>query len=166
MKLPRQKRVLLAGIAVFPILAGATPALAQACFTAFGGSIHYQFTLTPAQLKAPGIRSTPGVVFGALAACAGQTHWPLVGTAVANNRVVVLGFRAMTVDAAGCGAVDEIAALNPTTLSGPFQLHNDRNNFSNTSTLTPAPCVAVPLLAAQAAPPATGQKDPAGNSAQ
>jgi hypothetical protein len=165
MKLPRQKRVLLAGIAVFPILAGATPALAQACFTAFGGSIQYQFTVTPT-LKAPGIRSTPGVVFGALAACAGQTHWPLVGTAVANNRVVVLGFRAMTVDAAGCGAVDEIAALNPTTLSGPFQLHNDRNNFSNTSTLTPAPCVAVPLLAAQAAPPATGQKDPAGNSAQ
>jgi hypothetical protein len=72
----------------------------------------------------------------------------------------------MTVDAAGCGAVDEIAALSPTTLSGPFQLHNDRNNFSNTNTLTPAPCVPVPLLAAQAAPAAAGQKDPAGNSAQ
>ena len=108
----------------------------------------------------------PGVVFGALAACAGQTHWPLVGTAVANNKVVVLGFRAMTVDAAGCGAVDEIAALSPTTLSGPFQLHNDRNNFSNTNTLTPAPCVPVPSLAAQAAPAVAGQKDTAGNSTQ
>jgi hypothetical protein len=51
--------------------------------------VHYEFTLTPAQLKAPGIRSTPGVVFGALAACAEQTHWPLVGNVVANNRVVV-----------------------------------------------------------------------------
>ena len=78
----------------------------------------------------------------------------------------MLGYRAMTVDAAGCGAVDEIAALNPSTLSGPFQLHNDRNNFSNTSTLTPAPCAAVPLLANQAAPVASGQKDQAGNSAQ
>jgi hypothetical protein len=89
--------------------------------TALGGSVHYQFTLTPAQLKAP-------------------------------------------VDAAGCGAVDEIAALSPTTLSGPFELHNDRNNFSNTNTLMPAPCVPVPLLASQAAP--DGQTDPAGNSAQ
>jgi hypothetical protein len=51
--------------------------------------VHYQFTLTPAQLKVPGIWSTPGVVFGALAAFAEQTHWPLVGNAVANNRVVV-----------------------------------------------------------------------------
>jgi hypothetical protein len=166
MQLPRRRSLLLAGVAIVPILAGAGPASAQACFTAFGGSVHYQFTLTPAQLKAPGIRNVAGVVFGALAACAGQTHWPLVGTAVANSRVVVLGYRAMTVDAAGCGAVDDIAALSPTTLSGPFQLHNDRNNFSNTSTLTPAPCVAVPLLAAEAAPGAAGQKDPAGNSAQ
>src|SRR6266478_6079073 len=90
MKLPRQRRLLLAGIAVFPILAGGTPASAQACFTAFGGSVHYQFTLSPATLKAPGIRNVAGVVFGALAACAGQTHWPLVGTAVANAKVVVL----------------------------------------------------------------------------
>jgi hypothetical protein len=166
MKLPRQRRVLLAGFAALPIVAGATPASAQACFTSFGGTVHYQFSLTPAQLRAPGIHSTPGVVFGALAACAGQTHWPLVGTAVANNRVVVLGFRAMTMDAAGCGAVDEIAALNPTTLTGPFQLHNDRNNVSNTNTLTAAACVPVPLLAAQAAPTAAGQKDQAGNSSQ
>jgi len=70
------------------------------------------------------------------------------------------------VDAPGCGAVDLIVSLNRLTLSGQLQLHNDRNNFSNTSTLTPAPCVAVPLLANQAAPVASGQKDQAGNSAQ
>ena len=52
--------------------------------------MHYQFTLSPATLKAPGIRNVAGVVFGALAACANQTHWPLVGTAVANAKVVVL----------------------------------------------------------------------------
>jgi hypothetical protein len=166
MKLSRQMTLLTAAIAVLPILAGGRPASAQSCFTAFGGSVHYQFTLSPATLKAPGIRNLAGVVFGALAACAGQTHWPVVGTAVSNAKVVVLGYRAMTVDAAGCGAVDEIAALNPSTLSGPFQLHNDRSNFSNTSTLTPAPCAAVPLLANQAAPVASGQKDQAGNTAQ
>jgi hypothetical protein len=87
-----------------------------------GGSVHYQFTLTPAQLKAP--------VDAPLAAARSTTF----------------------------------AALNPTTLSGPFELHNDRNNFSNTNTLMPAPCVPVPLLAGQAAP--AGQNDPAGNSAQ
>ena len=134
MKLSRQKKLLTTGIAVLPILVGGTPALAQACFTAFGGSVHYQFSLTPAALRAPGIRNVAGVVFGGLAPCAGQTHWPLVGTAVANAKVVVLGYRAMTVDAAGCGAVDEIAALSPSTLAGPLQLHNDRNNFSNTRT--------------------------------
>jgi hypothetical protein len=164
MKLSRQNSLLTAAVAVLPVLTAGAPASAQSCFTAFGGSVHYQFTLTPAALKAPGIRNVAGVVFGALAACAGQTHWPLVGTVVANPKVAVLGYRAMTVDAAGCGD-DEIAALNPSSLAGPFQLHNDRNNFSNTSTLTPAPCVAVPLLASQAAPTASGQKDQAGNSA-
>jgi hypothetical protein len=132
MNLARQKKLLTAGITALPVMLGGAPASAQACFTAFGGSVHYQFSLT---------------------------------TAVANAKVVVLGYRAMTVDAAGCGAVDEIAPLSPSTLAGPLQLHNDRNNFSNTSTLTPAPCVAVPLLASQAAPVASGQKDQAGNSA-
>ena len=166
MTLAKTRKLLLASAAASPIFLGAIPASAQACFTAFGGSTHFQFSLSAAALKAPGIRNVSGVVFGALAPCAGQTHWPVVGTVVANNRVVVLGYRAMTVDAAGCGAVDEIAVLNPNNLTGPLQLHNDRTNFSNTNTLTPAPCVAVPLLASQAAQVAPGQKDPNGNPGQ
>ena len=74
MTLSRQMTLLTAAIAVLPVLAGGRPASAQSCFTAFGGSVHYQFTLSPATLKAPGIRNLAGVVFGALAACAGQTH--------------------------------------------------------------------------------------------
>ena len=154
---------LMVGGIIAATFAGVTTASAQTCFTAFGGTIHYQFALSVAAFKAPGIRNVAGVTFGALSHCAGQTHWPLVGTEVSDREKIVLGFRAMTVDAPGCGAVDYIVSLSPGTLNGPLQLHNDRNNFSNTSTLTPAPCVPVPLLAARAAPVTGGQKDQAGN---
>ena len=146
------------------VLAGTTTASAQTCFTAFGGTIHYQFASSVAAFKAIGIRNVAGVTFGALSPCAGLTHWPLVGTEVSDKEKIVLGFRAMTVDAPGCGAVDLIVSLSPRTLSGQLQLHNDRNNFSNTTTLTQAPCVPVPLLATRAAPVTGGQKDEAGNS--
>ena len=160
----QRKKLALRSIATATMLAVASAASAQTCFTAFGGSVHYQFTASVANFKQRGIRNVAGVVFGALSPCAGLTHWPLVGTEDSNGREVVLGFRAITVDAAGCGAVDEIASLNPSTLDGPLQLHNDRNNFSNTNALTLASCVTAPLLAAEAAPVARGQKDPGGNS--
>jgi hypothetical protein len=157
------RKLILCGV-IAVALAGADTASAQTCFTAFGGSIHFQFSPSVAAFKAPGIRSVAGVTFGALAPCAGLTHWPLVGTNVSDREKIVLGFRAMTVDAADCGAVDVIASLRRSNLTGPLQLHNDRNNFSNTNTLTPAPCVAVPAFAASAAPVGAGQKDQTGNT--
>lgn len=159
----RPLHMLMAGVTA-AALVNATAASAQTCFTAFGGSIHYQFTASAAVFKAPGTRSLAGVTFGALAGCAGLTHWPLVATEVSDRQKIVLGIRALTVDAAGCGAVDYIASVSQSGLSGPLQLHNDRNNFSNTSTLTPAPCAVVPLIATAAAAVAGGQKDKAGNS--
>jgi hypothetical protein len=157
------QKLMLTGVIV-AALTGATTASAQTCFTAFGGSVHYQFAPSVAAFKATGIRNVAGVTFGSLAPCAGLTHWPLIGTEVSDKEKIVLGFRAMTVDAPGCGAVDLIVSLNQRTLSGQMQLHNDRNNFSNTTTLTHAPCVPVPSLAASAAPVTGGQKDEAGNS--
>jgi hypothetical protein len=163
MRSPRRLKVLIAGMTA-AALANTAVASAQTCFTAFGGSIHYQFTASVPAFKAPGTRSLAGVTFGALASCAGLTHWPLVATEVSDRQKIVLGFRAMTVAASGCGAVDYIASVSQSALNGPLQLHNDRNNFSNTSTLTPASCAVVPLVATATAAVARGQKDRLGNS--
>jgi hypothetical protein len=165
MRFHKAKTLVISSISGVAMLAAGPLASAQTCFTAFGGSVHYQFAISPASMKQPGTKNVAGVVFGALAPCAGLTHWPVVGTVTSNEKIVVLGYRAMTVDASGCGAVDQIASLNPGNLNGPLQLHNDRNNFSNTSTLTAGPCVAVPLLVAEAATSEQARKDHAGNSA-
>lgn len=158
-----RRNALFAGIAAAS-LAGAGAASAQTCFTAFGGSVRYQFSPSPAAFKAPGTRNVAGVTFGALSACAGQNHWPLIATEIADREKIVLGFRAMTVDAASCGAVDYIVALDPIKLAGPLQLHNDRNNFSNSGTLVSAACSPVPLVAARVAEAQQDRKDQAGNS--
>ncbi len=142
------------------MLAASSATAAGTCFTAFGGSVHYQFAEPANSFKTPGIINVSGVTFGALSSCAGLTHWPLVGTAVSNGKTTVLAFRAMTVAATGCGAVDEIVSLNSTTLSGALQLHNDRNNFSNTTTLVQAACVSVPLLTAESVTPEAQGKRP------
>jgi hypothetical protein len=153
------QKLMFSGI-IAAALACATTASAQTCFTAFSGSIHYQFASSARAFQATGTRNVAGVIFGALQPCAGLTHWPLVGTEVSDQQTIVLGFRAMTVDAANCGAVDFIIPLSQNTLTGPLQLHNDRTNSSNTDTLIPAPCVSVPLQAA----PAAAEKDKFGNS--
>jgi hypothetical protein len=141
---------------------GAGPSSASTCFTGFGGTIHYQFTQNSSAFTSGGTRAVAGIEFGALSSCAGLARWPLIGAVQVDASGAVLGFRAMSVDATGCGAVDVIANLNTSTLSGPLQLHNDRTNFSNTSTLVLAPCV-VPPLAAELATAATADGDEAGN---
>lgn len=114
------------------------------CFTGFDGTVHYQFSIKGHKSTDGEIGPFQGRVFGALVPCAGLDRWPLMATAVAAGGRIVLTFRAMTVDAVGCGAVDYLAALDAGTLSGPLYLHNARNQFSNTSTLVPAPCVEPP----------------------
>jgi hypothetical protein len=166
MALSNPRKSLLGGIAIMT-LAGATAASAQQiCFTAFGRSTHFQFASSVPAFKAAGIRNVAGVMFGAgLIPCAGLTHWPLVGAEVSDRQKIVLGFRAMTVAARRCGALDFIVPLSQATLTGPLQVHNDRFDTSNISTLAPAACVPVPLVATQAVPLPEGQKDQFGNGA-
>jgi hypothetical protein len=166
MKTHRKVRSAAFAAATLSLVSMQNAARADVCFTAFGGSIHHQFAGTIAAFRAIGTRNLAGVTFGTLSSCAGLTHWPLVGTEVANGRSIILGFRAMTVDVTGCGAVDNIVALNPRSLSGPLQLHNDRNNFSNSSTLVPAACVVPPLHGWAVAPLQQGEGDAGGNTEQ
>lgn len=116
----------------------------EACFTGFDGTVRYQFSIKGLKPTDKEIGPFQGRVFGALVACAGLNQWPLMANAIAAGDRIVLTFRAMTVDAVGCGAVDYLVALDARTLSGPLYLHNARNQFSNTSTLVPAPCVEPP----------------------
>jgi hypothetical protein len=86
-----------------------------------------------------------GRVFGSLSGCAGLVSWPIVGSShVSRTDGLVLAFRAFTVDAGSCGAVDWIGTLKGTPLSGPFQLWNQRTSFGNTGTWTQVACPAPP----------------------
>lgn len=137
----------------------------EICFTAFGGTVHYQFSLDGCPPSGDGAFSLHGRVFGALVPCAGLGQWPVVGTAVVDGAQIVLGFRAMTVDAASCGAVDYIVRLDPATLVGSLQLHNGRNDFSNESTLAPVACARPPAPAGFDRRAPRGGADPQGNPA-
>jgi hypothetical protein len=160
MKSKQGVRLFVGGIAVILCLAVSPRAWAEKCFTSFSGTVHIQLETTTAALQAQGTQSFGGRIFGSLSPCAGLNQWPVIATKVTKGTQVILAFRAMTVDAASCGAVDEIAKLASGTLSGPLQLHNDRNNFSNTSTLVPAACTNPAAAAALAAP---AGKDKQGN---
>jgi hypothetical protein len=119
-------------------------ARAATCFSAFSGGVHYNFADPLTSFTTPGTYSTPGVLFGSLSSCAGLAKWPIVGTVTVTATSVVLAFRALTVDAAGCGATDNIVSLTPKKLSGTLQLHNDRNNFSNSSAFANGVCTTPP----------------------
>jgi hypothetical protein len=151
----RRTLAIVAGLALF-----ATTSLANAetCFTIFGGAVNVQFKQS---FTKQGYHPATGVIFGSLTGCAGLTHWPVMGAAYTEKNSIVLAFRAETVDAATCGAGDWIANLDPVTLTGPIQLHNDRTNFSNTDTLTSSECVAVPPAGAAIRRP--NGKDALGN---
>lgn len=141
------------------LLALPPAASADTCFTAFGGGVHIQFKES---IVTPGYHPLMGVIFGGLVFCAGLTHWPVVGSAYTESGSIVVAYRAMTVDAASCGATDNIANLDPATLTGPLEMHNDRRKFSNTSTLTKSDCATPPP--ASATPPAhAAGRDPNGN---
>jgi hypothetical protein len=162
MKLRQYRKVLLAGVAGILGLIMSSFASAENCFTAFNGDVYYQFDITTAELKAKGTSTFGGRTFGKLVTCAGLNWWPITATKVRKGNKIILAFRAMTVDSNNCGAVDHIVTLNPVTLSGPLELHNDRKNFGNSSTLVPAACI-VPSSVASFATFGSGETDPQGN---
>jgi hypothetical protein len=131
------KRWMAIAAVVSVLCANGSAFAAPQCFSVFGGTVTAEFN-TP--LTGNGLVN--GRMFGALASCAGLTAWPLVGSSYKSaTHATVVAFRVFTVDAS-FGAVDWIASL--TSLSGPAQLHNDRNNFSNSTTMTVTACP-VPL---------------------
>jgi hypothetical protein len=128
---------------------GAAPAMAapaETCFTAFSGTVHYQFAAKSSAFTGTGTHSIPGVVFGDLTSCAGLNRWGVVGTATGDGTNTILGLRDETADASSCGAVDVTVSLSPTTLTGPLQLFNERTDFGNSDTLTKATCVTPPSV--------------------
>jgi len=151
-------RTFAALIAASSLIGAQDAAATQTCFTWNSGSTHLQFN---SAFTGSGLHALTGVEFGGLSPCAGLSHWPVFGTAFTKGNTIVMGFRAETVDADGCGAVDYIVKLALSTMSGPLQLHNDRTDSSNKNRLVPASCTGVPA----AVPPlaAGPERDAEGN---
>ena len=160
-RISRARRSMAGAISIAAGLA-MTQAQASTCFSAFSGSVHYNFEDPLTSFTTPGTYSAPGVAFGGLSPCAGLKKWPIVGTVTVTASSVVLAYRVLSVDAAGCGAVDEIVGMTPKKLSGTLQLHNDRNNFSNSSAFACGTCTTPPPEGGFF-PAVLDAKDPQGN---
>ena len=142
----RQSIVVLVGAALLaPGLAVAAPQ----CFSPFGGVyIRFEQPVTDSTV------ARNGRVWGSLASCAGLSSWPVVGSSYRSKTDgLVVAFRAFTVDANSCGAIDWIGTLSGKPLSGRFQLFNQRTNFGNSGTWTQVACPK---------PPENGAKTPVG----
>jgi hypothetical protein len=135
-------------VVLFSVLAmSPLPVHAQAaCFSAFNGTVFFVFNISGATVDHRVVSPLSGRVSGTLSACAGLSEWPVVGSAILNasGTQATLAFRSFTVDAAGCGATDNIVALTLPVGSGTLQMNNVRSNFSNTTTLNMIPCSAAP----------------------
>jgi len=152
MNIKRSIAVLVSAALLAPGLAMAAPQ----CFSPFSGVyIRFEQPVTDSAV------ARNGRVFGALTSCAGLSSWPVVGNSYhSKTDGLVVAFRAFTVDAGSCGAVDWIGTLSGKPLSGPFQLFNERTNFGNSGTWTQVTC---PKPPEEKAHPTAGV-DPLGNS--
>ena len=152
MNIKRSIAVLVSAALLAPGLAMAAPQ----CFSPFSGVyIRFEQPVTDSAV------ARNGRVFGALSSCAGLSSWPVVGNSYhSKTDGLVVAFRAFTVDAGNCGAVDWIGTLSGKPLSGPFQLFNQRTNFGNSGTWTQVTC---PNPPEEKAHPTAGV-DPLGNS--
>jgi hypothetical protein len=148
----------LAAIVGALLLAPGMALAAPQCFQPFSGVyIRFEQPLTSTAT------AQHGRVFGALSGCAGLVSWPVVGSSHRSKTDgLVVAFRAFTVDANNCGAVDWIGTLKGKPLSGPFQLFNQRTNFGNSGTWTQVSCPAPPE---ERATPFAGV-DPLGNASK
>ena len=153
-----RSRSVIAAITSFALITSTCAASADTCFTLAGGGTNLQFK---GSLRKLGYHALTGVTFNGLAACAGLTHWAVTGAAYTESGSIVLGYRVGSADSASCGAPDFTAVLDPATLSGPYQIHNDRTNFSGSGTLTKASCVSVPPAGDRVTAPMG--RDPFGN---
>jgi hypothetical protein len=137
--------VLVGAVLLAPGLAVAAPQ----CFQVFSGVyVRFEQPITYTET------AQTGRTWGALSMCDGLVSWPVIGSSHHSKKDgLTLAYRAMTVDANTCGAVDFIGTLKGTPLSGPFQLFNQRTNFGNSGTWTEITCPH---------PPEDGAKPPVG----
>jgi hypothetical protein len=140
MKIQRLIAVFLSALVLSPSLALAAPQ----CFQPFTG-VYIRFEQPVTSTEA----ALTGRVWGALSSCDGLVSWPVVGSShFSKTDGLTIAFRAFTVDATVCGAVDYIGTLSGTPLTGPFQLFNQRTNFGNTGTWTEVACPKPPAKGA------------------
>jgi len=153
-------RAWIAGIALGAMLLAPGNALAAPqCFQIFTG-VYVMFN-RPINLGTDS--AVNGRTWGALSPCDGLSSWPIVGSAhFSKTNGLVVAYRAFTVDATVCGAVDVIGTMSGSPPSGPFQLWNQRTNFGNTGTWTEVTCPAPPVGPGLRA----GEIDAMGNSSK
>jgi hypothetical protein len=131
---------------------------APQCFQVFSGVyVRFEQPITETET------AQEGRTWGALSSCDGLVSWPVVGSSHHSKKDgLTLAYRAFTVDANACGAVDFIGTLKGKPLSGPFELFNQRSNFGSSGTWTEIACPTPPEHAVK--PPAG--VDPLGNAAR
>ncbi len=145
MKLKQSIVIIIGAVLLAPGMAFAAPQ----CFQEFTGVyLRFEQPVTDSTV------ARNGRVWGALSSCDGLSSWPVVGNSYhSKTDGLVVAFRAFTVDASTCGAVDFIGTMSGKPLSGPFELFNERSNFGNSGTWTEIKCPT---------PPEKGVKLPAG----
>jgi len=146
-RIKRSIAVIVGAALLAPSMALAAPQFQ--CFQVFTG-VYIRFNQ---RVKFNTTAALNGRTWGALSGCDGLSSWPIVGSSHhSKTDGLVLAYRAMTVDANTCGAVDFIGTLKGNPLSGPFQLFNQRTNFGSSGTWTQIKCPTPPENGAQ--PPA------------
>jgi len=145
MRIKRWIAVIVGAALLAPGMALAAPQ----CFQVFSGVyLRFEQPVTDSTV------ARNGRVWGSLQSCDGLSSWPVVGNSYhSKTDGLVVAFRAFTVDASNCGAVDWIGTMSGKPLSGPFELFNQRTNFGNSGTWTEIKCPS---------PPKNGAKPPAG----
>jgi hypothetical protein len=148
MRIKRAIAVIVGAALLAPSMALAAPQFQ--CFQVFSG-VYIRFNQ---RVKFNTTAALNGRTWGALSGCDGLSSWPIVGSSHhSKTDGLVLAYRAMTVDANNCGAVDFIGTLKGNPLSGPFQLFNQRTDFGTSGTWTEIKCPT---------PPENGVQLPAG----
>jgi hypothetical protein len=154
MKIKQSIAVLLGAVLLAPGMAFAAPQ----CFQVFSGVyVRFEQPITSTE------KAQIGRTWGALSSCDGLVSWPVIGSShFSKTDGLTLAYRAMTVDANTCGAVDFLGTLSGKPLSGPFQLFNQRTNFGGSGTWTQITCPTPPNSGAQL----PSGVDPLGNVAK
>lgn len=158
-----KKVVLYIGVCLLSL--GSTVAKAEDfCLTGFGGLTYWlnfqQFGPFSGSSSGPITgRVTGGATCGTLGG-----GIPLDGSSNFDGNNLNIGFQVHAVDNLGCGSVEFKVIINLTTLSGPLDLWNTKNDFANSGTVTLGACPPSVNTTSEVLP--LGATDAAGNTQQ